>query len=155
MRGGHNAKSKSQHKRDRTYRADRHAELVEDSDFAGDLPERPDDLTADEVAVWELVTTTSPEGLLRAIDASELTGCCWWYGEYCKVMRAMRPMEAIEKDYYRLANLAAISWKHFAAAASRFAMTPADRARMKVAPKQEKVDDPLDALKLIGASRAS
>lgn len=147
-------KSLRQHKRDRTYRADRHGDRVPDEAFDGDL-ERPDDLSVDELAVWQLVVDTSPEGVLRAIDASELTGCCWWYGEYCKAMRAMRPMRVTVKAYYRLANLAAIAWKHFAAAASRFGMTPADRARLKMIPKQEKADDPLESLKLIGAPRAS
>lgn len=105
--------------------------------------------------MWCLVVDTSPEGVLRAIDATELTGCCWWYGEYIKAMQAMRPMRPTAKAYYRLANLAAIAWKHFAAAASRFGMTPADRARLKLSPPESKDDDPLDALGLIGAPRAS
>jgi len=128
---------------------------VDDRDFDGDLPERPSDLSVDELAVWDLVVNTSPEGVLRAIDESELTGCCWWYGEFCKAMRAMRPMKATQKAYYRLSNLAAIAWKHFAAAASRFGMTPADRARLKLTPQAKPDEDPLDKLGLIGAPRAS
>lgn len=145
-------KPKAKHIRDGTYREDRHGAMVDDSDFDGDLPERPADLSVDELAVWELVINSSPEGVLRAIDEAELTGCCWWYGEYCKVMRAMRPMKVTVKAYYRLASLAAIAWKHFAAAASRFGMTPADRARLKTAPSKPKDDsDPLATLKLLGA----
>jgi phage terminase small subunit len=152
---GRPAKSLHQHHRERTFRADRHGSRVRDEQFNGDLPERPSDLSADEVAVWELVVNTSPDGVLRAIDATELTGCCWWYGEYCKAMNAMRPMKATAKAYYRLANLAAIAWKHFAAAASRFGMTPADRTRLKLTAPVKEDDDPLDALGLIGAPRAS
>lgn len=152
---GRPPKPTNQHKRDRTFRVDRHGARVRDEQFAGDLPERPADLSADEVAVWELVVGTSPDGVLRAIDESELTGCCWWYGEYCKAMRAMRPMKVTAKAYYRIANLAAIAWKHFAAAASRFGMTPADRAKLKMTPPEKQDEDPLDALGLIGAPRAS
>ena len=148
---GRPPKSLKQHKQDRTYRADRHGSRVSDAAFEGDLPTRPDDLSVDELAVWELVVNTSPEGLLRSIDESELRGCCEWYGEYRKVMGAMRPMRATAKAYYRLANLAAIAWKHFAAAASRFGMTPADRARLKMMPKAVKEDDAMETLKLMGA----
>lgn len=151
---GQQPKSKSRHKRDGTFRADRHASLVDDRDFDGDLPERPADLSVDELAVWELVVGSSPDGVLRAIDQTELTGCCWWYGEYSKAMRAMRPMEVTDTEYYRLSQLAAIAWKHFAAAASRFGMTPADRSRLKVAVTERKQEDPLEALKLIGARHA-
>lgn len=151
---GQQPKTIARHKRDGTYRRDRHGDRVDDSDFEGDLPERPADLSVDELSVWELVLGTSPDGVLRAIDESELIGCCWWYGEYCKAMRCMRPMKATAKAYYRLANLAAIAWKHFAAAASRFGMTPADRARLKMTKADEKQEDPLEALKLIGAKRA-
>lgn len=152
---GRPPKSVAKHKRDRTFRADRHGLRVDDSAFDGDLPERPSDLTVDELSVWDLVAQTSPDGVLRAIDGSELTGCCWWYGEYCKAMRAMRPMKVTDEAYYRLSQLAAIAWKHFAAAASRFGMTPADRARLKLAAPEKTDDDPLNALGLIGAPRAS
>lgn len=149
---GRQPKSKSRHRREGTFRADRHADRVDDRDFDGELPERPDDLSVDELAVWSLVVDTSPSGVLRAIDQSELVGCCWWYGEFCKAMRTMRPMRATVKSYYRLSNLAAIAWKHFAAAASRFGMTPADRARLKVMPSKAKDEtDPLEALKIVGA----
>src|SRR5688572_26013881 len=139
-RGGENRKSRSRHKRDGTFRADRHAALVDDRDFDGDLPERPADLTADEVQVWSHVVDTSPDGVLRRIDESELIGLCHWYGEYRRLMDLMRKTKVTAKAYFRLATLAAIAWKHFAAAASRYGMTPADRARLKFAPSEKKPD---------------
>jgi P27 family predicted phage terminase small subunit len=149
---GQTPKSRSKHKRDGTFRADRHAALVDDSDFNGDLPERPADLSADELAVWDHVVETTPEGVLRLIDESELIGLCFWYGEYRRAIAAMRGMRITAKAYYRTIQLAAIAWKHFAAAASRFGMTPADRARLKIAPSKPKDDgDALENLKLVGA----
>lgn len=149
------SKSLRQHKHDRTYRPDRHALRVEDDAYEGDIPDPPDDLSQDELAVWSLVVETSPEGMLRRIDESKLIGCCQWYGEYCKVMRALRPMEATDTEYYRLIQMAAISWKHFAASSSQFGMSPLDRNRLKMPPAEKKEDDPLDTLGLIGAPRAS
>lgn len=98
---------------------------------------------------------TSPEGVLRSIDTSELVGLCHWYGEWGRIMGLMRETRITDKKYFRLATLAAIAWKHFAAAASRFGMTPADRAKLKLAPSESKQDDPLESLKLIGAPLAS
>lgn len=152
FRGGQNAKSKSRHKREGTFRADRHAAMVDDRDFAGDLPDRPGDLSPVEAEIWGHVVETTPAGILRRIDESELIGMVHWYGEYRRCMDEARRTSIAAKKYYRLIQMATMAWKHFAAAASRFGMTPADRARLKTMPaKTKEADDPLESLKLLGA----
>ena len=110
-------------------------------------------MTASELAVWDRVVGTAPDGILRAIDEAELIGLCNWYGEWKRLMDLMRQTDVEQKAYFRYATLAAIAWKHFAAAASRFGMTPADRARLRLAPKKEEEEDALSMLQRLGAKQ--
>lgn len=125
---------------------------MDDSAFAGELPPCP--LKGVAAELWAQVVASSPEGVLRAIDAPHLAGMCRWGAEYHRASTALAKTAPTNPAHYRLMLAAAMAWKHFAAASSRFGMTPIDRARLKSVPKDEKQDDPLHALKLIGAKQA-
>lgn len=150
---GRPRKTLAAHEKDRTFREDRHGGMVPDSAFQGDLPERPADLTADEVVVWDLITGTSPDGQLRAIDAPMLTGMCYSYGEYCRCKRKQRELGVCDPQYMRLGASAATEWKAFTNAAGRFGMSSADRVKLRTPPKKEEEEDALTMLSMIGAKR--
>lgn len=149
---GRPPKSKAQHKRDGTFVPSRHANRLDDSAFAGELPPCP--LTGTAAELWAQVVKASPEGQLRAIDESHLAGLCKWGSEYERINDALRDVDPVDPAHYRLLCAAAMAWKHFAAASSRFGMTPVDRARLKAPAVEQKEDDPLSALALYGAKHA-
>lgn len=149
---GRTPKSKAQHKRNGTYRKDRHGDRLDDSDFKGELPPCP--LTGLAAEIWAQVVASSPEGQLRAIDALHLEGLCQWGAECQRIQDALRNIDPADAGYYRMLQQMTMAWKHFAAASSRFGMTPVDRARLKAVPKEEKQDDPLSVLKMYGAKPA-
>jgi phage terminase small subunit len=150
-------KTTAQHKRDGTFRADRHGDRLDADEFGGSLPhECPAHLTNSYAReIWELVIQSSPPDVLQAIDETHLAGCCWWGGEFHRIADELDNTEPTEPAYYRLQCSAAMAWKHYAAASSRFGMTPIDRARLKVSPKAEESADPLSTLSMIGAKRGA
>ena len=148
---GRKPKTTAAHKRDGTTVKVRHADRVPDAAFPDAKIECPPELSGPAALIWHQVIAALPTDQVKQADVSQLAGLCHWYGEFQKVNEAIAELEVIDPAYYRLMTLAAIAWKHFAAASSRFGMTPVDRARMKMAVETKVEDDALETLKLIGA----
>lgn len=148
---GRKPKTTAAHKRDGTARKVRHADIVPESSFADATREAPVELSAEAALIWHATIAALPSDQIKQADVNQLAGMCHWYAEFQKVNAAAAEFEVFDPAYYRLMTLAAIAWKHFAAASSRFGMTPVDRARMKIAIETKTEDDALESLKLVGA----
>lgn len=81
-------------------------------------------LTDDALVMWEhLFPQLMCLGLATELDSAELTALCHWWGEYqnwCNSDAAVNP-------YRRIVGMAT-AYKQFRTIASKFGMTPSDRA---------------------------
>jgi phage terminase small subunit len=118
------------------FRKERHAGRVDEL-IGGSEPVKPD---LDDVAssVWDLVVTCLPAGVKSAIDAPALAGMCQWYSRYVSLMERLKGVEG-DKDEYRMIVMCSQAWKQFEGLAGRFGLSPVDRAKLKVPPRDEGV----------------
>lgn len=118
------------------FRSARHAGRVDEL-IGGTEPVKPE---LDDVAssVWDLVVTCLPADAKSSMDSPALAGMCQWYSRYVSLMQRLQDA-AGEKDEYRLIVMCSQAWKQFEGAAGRFGLTPVDRAKLKVPPKDEGV----------------
>ena len=143
------AKPTTQHKRDGTYRADRHGRRADAVIGKTELPTPPEHLKADAVAMWYEVCESLPPEVLVRLDMYQLTGMCEWWQQWRDLQKAIDSCnDVLDPTYFKLNQMCAIVWKHFAAASSRFGMTPTDRAKIKIAEKEKDDGDPLTLLKM-------
>lgn len=143
------AKPTAQHKKDGTYQASRHARRVDSEAAGGPLGEPPTDLDETGQHLWRQVVDLLPEDVVQKIDGATLRAMCEWWSQLRTIWDEMRDYRPTDEQYYRLNQMAAIASKHFNAAASRFGMTPSDRAKIKIADTERKESNPfkvLDAL---------
>jgi P27 family predicted phage terminase small subunit len=102
--------------------------------------EKPDWLDDDASWHWDLVATAYRQGILKAVDTSELIQACVWWSEWRKAHRALQTVDPAElpKMYQNLlysSDRAAGRWQK---AASLLGMSPVDRARIHVDSQPEK-----------------
>jgi hypothetical protein len=121
------------HLRDGTYRADRHGPIP-DEEPAGPPPAKPKDLTGVAEKFWNLVVAlVGPT--LRAADAPQLVQMCRWWARWKECEQAIDELaEGVEPgsmQYTRLLNSAVVCSANFDRVASRFGLTPADRAKLR------------------------
>lgn len=115
------------------YRADRHAESGDAVPATGTpMPTRK--LDAHGLCLWGAVVP----GLIAAkivgeADSQYLTDMCFWYSVHERAMKLVD--EALEGGKIPTAvTAAAIAWDKFDKIASRFGLTPSDRAKLRVQP---------------------
>jgi hypothetical protein len=125
------------------YREDRHGDRCDESMAIGE-PQKPDDLEEIESWAWDIVIGGLLPAAKAQIDAPLLIGLCRWYARWCEYDRRMR---AGEGDEYKNLVMAATAWKAFERCASRFGMSPADRAKLKLPASEKKADEFEDFLK--------
>lgn len=146
-------KTKAEHDRDGSFRPNRHAGMPSDADFAGAIGKIPTDFKGVEKRLWSRVVKSFPPEGLRRLDTDALEAMCRWYGQYHRIMQRMAEYDVEDGPYFKLVTLAGIAWKHAATAMTRFGLTPADRAKLRMPVKSKDDDDPLDMLKNLGAAR--
>jgi P27 family predicted phage terminase small subunit len=128
-----------------SYRPDRHGDAAKAWQPAG-APKMPTWLDADGSELWQsLAPTLTGRGVATAVDAAELGALCDWWSRYRAASRALDAIaDKQSTEFYRVSILASMAWKNFAAAASKFGLNPADRARLRItdgnAPKEELVE---------------
>ncbi len=145
-------KSTAAHKRDGTFRDDRHGDRVPDAEFPDAQLACPEDLSGEAAVAWYRVVKSLPPDYLKQADIDHLAGMCRWLAQFNAISAAMEKIEVTAPPYYKLSMLAGMAWKHFAAASSRFGMTPADRAKLRTPVVEKNRENALETLKLLGAS---
>lgn len=111
-----------------TYRKDRHGNRA-DVAFQPGEPEKPADLDADALWLWETVVGNLPPSGRSRIDAPLLWGMARWWSQWRQFDAELK---AGEGDPYKVMVMAAAAWKQFEGCASRFGMSPAARAALKL-----------------------
>lgn len=124
---GRKPKPLTVHLRNGTYKPSRHGVHPM---AAGELI-KPSDLKGEAAKLWERVADFCMTGGSGECDTDLLAGMCSWYAEYRRVAAAMVTLTPIDEDYKPLQYLAANAWRQFVDMASRFGLSPADRAKLK------------------------
>lgn len=123
----------AQHVLDGTYRHDRHADTWQPT---GE-PETPDWLGPDAQALWQsIVPPLVASGVATALDAAELAALCDWWGMYRQAIDKLPTLDPDSKLYFKTQMIAVTSFKQFSAIASKFGLTPSDRAKLQVTPQK-------------------
>lgn len=121
------------HLLDGTYREDRHG----NSFLPGGEPTKPDWLSPEANELWDLIVPQL-SGIATAVDAAELAALCDWWALYRIARRTLAEIsDRKSRSYYDAQILVGAAWKQFSAIASKFGLTPSDRARLQVSPPEE------------------
>ena len=112
-----------------TYRPSRHGALP---DSAEGEPTMPRDLDATARAYWrQVVPDLVSRGLAKAVDAGALRQLCELWSLYRKAMK-----EA-QKNPAEMARVVKVYFDAHQALAARFGLTPKDRQKLRMPPKQD------------------
>ena len=136
-------KPTSEHKRQGTFRDDRHGNRLDAAVKPG-VPAKPDDLPAESAQLWDTVLKHLPEGTASELDAAALEMCCRWFAEWKRCQRELESGE--QSDGYKWSIRAATASKQFSLLAGRFGLTPGDRTKLKVEPDKPKGETPWERL---------
>ncbi len=130
-------KSLEQHIKDGTYRRDRHGPRPEEiartpvsERVVPANPERPEDLTGVAGEVWDKLIGLLGEAV-HDRDRPLLAELCRWWAELKRVQTALAESAPGEKGYNQLLIAGGICSDKLDKLASRFGLTPADRAKLK------------------------
>lgn len=136
-------KSAAQHKRDGTYRADRHGQNDPPAFTASDDIHGPDYLSSDAKAEWERL---APElirlGMFTVADRAMFATYCQSYSDYWKLTAELNALDSwatkpTEKGYVCTVpqvNTRMKVWAVLKEAAARFGFDPSSRASMDIKP---------------------
>lgn len=117
-----------------TYRADRDGDPASLVRAAGS-PVAPAHLSGEALAFWgRIVPGLVASGVAAACDGPALTAMCEWWARYRRYSEALDAAPA-DGDAYQLLVMVGISTTNFDRLASRFGLTPSDRAKLRTEPK--------------------
>lgn len=126
--------------RDGTYKPSRHGPPPDTSaDVAP--PVKPADLEGDASALWDSLVELLA-GVVRDRDAAMLAELCWQWAELRRIKAVIAAKTPGEAGYNALLVAAGICTDKFDKIASRFGLTPSDRAKLgadKAGPAKPKV----------------
>lgn len=134
---GRPPKPTAQHKIEGTYNSTRHKDRIDDV-FEQGVPEKPSTLKGRASEAWDLITSGTPDAILCLVDQLSLEAAARWFAKWDQWMTNIEETPGGYKEQI----LAGHAWNQFQTIASKFGLTPADRAKIK-APEGQKEDDPL------------
>lgn len=148
---GPKPKSAAEHKLHGTFRTDRHGPVDHPMDNMDGEPVMPAGMPDQAVKLWKVIV---PQ-LMKAknaveIDSTQLAAMCRWWAQYNELMSRVESEAPYDSEtdnkQWRLEKRARAAWSAFDSIASRFGMTPSDRARLRSDVKAPKGVDPLSQL---------
>jgi len=117
-----------------TFRADRDGDLAAQVQ-AGGSPSPPEHLAGDALEFWnQVVPGLISAGVAAACDSPALAMMCEWWARHRRFSRQLDEMTIDPGEVYRTTILCGIAWTNFDKIASRFGLTPSDRAKLSVRP---------------------
>jgi hypothetical protein len=137
---GRPAKPTAQHKVDGTYNSTRHGKRI-DGAFQVGKPAKPSTLQGRASEAWDLIVEGTPDSVLCLVDALSLEAASRWFAKWDQWMTNIEESPGGYKEQI----LAGHAWNQFQTIASKFGLTPADRAKIK-APDGPSEEDPLVSL---------
>jgi phage terminase small subunit len=118
-----------------TYRPGRHEVQPR---AVGDLA-KPRDLGKFGSKLWDgVIDFIEQQAGAGECDTECVAGMCRWYNEYRRLAEAVAALPPTDEDHRTLLYSAATAWRSFIDMASRFGITPADRARLKHSAEEHK-----------------
>lgn len=151
MPAGRPRKPTGMHKVDGTFRADRHGERADAGHDFFQVPTKPKDLKGEGAKLWKLVVDNlAASRSTSKLDTASLHAMCKFWNRYLELdQRATE--NAFDDEFAEVLEERALkAWRAFDRIASRFGMTPADRAKLKVSPSEKKQVSPLESLGIVG-----
>jgi len=119
-----------------TYRRDRDGPIDCAVTTEGE-PVAPDWLAGEALEFWSLITPQLVKGRVAGkCDSSALAMLCWWYAEFLKLIRTVDETRKAGKTpspaQYVALGVTCDKWDKLA---SKFGLSPADRAKLKIEPQ--------------------
>lgn len=102
----------------------------------------PDGMGPDAERMWTEIVQQVPDEVLSTLDAFALEDCCRWYALSIAYHRQLTA-DPLDRE---IGKLAAVASQKLLAYASRFGLTPTDRARIKAPPPASDDIDPIAAI---------
>lgn len=130
MARGRPPKPVEKHVLDGTYRADRHGPLAGPAGATAPPPAKPADLAGEAAELWDHLSRLLA-GVVCERDGTHLAELCRWWAELRRTQAGLATAEVGGVRYTALLAAAAKCSQQFDRLASRFGLTPADRARLK------------------------
>lgn len=124
-----------------TYRADRHGPRPGDAEDGISPPAKPADLGGDAAALWDELAALLA-GTVRAADALQLAELCRWWATVRRIRTALDKAQPGSLRCSRLMGQISTAAAAADRIASRFGLTPSDRAKLgvvQVGPAKPKV----------------
>lgn len=143
---GRKPKPATMHMRQATYKPGRHGV----SPVAGGELIRPSDLKGDAAKLWDRVSDFAVQAGAGECDIACLDGMCRWYAEWRRCGAVLGSAIPGDEDHRTLQYVTSNAWKQFSEMASRFGLTPADRAKLRTG-----VEDSQSTLDRMFGNRAS
>ena len=110
-----------------TFRLDRN-KITPD---AKGVPVKPAGLGRYGSPLWDAVVEHATSIGAGACDSETLAGMCRWYDDYRRTRGALAKLPVNSRDFRATMYAAATAWRAFHDMASRFGLTPVDRAKLK------------------------
>jgi phage terminase small subunit len=124
---GRRPKPATLHMRQGTYKPGRH----QIQPTAGGELVRPTGLGQHGHRLWNAVIDFAETAGAGECDTECLAGMCRWYQQFRRMYELLEKLRPDDPRYVELMYPAAKAWKAFVDMASRFGLTPADRAKLK------------------------
>jgi len=136
--GGRPPKPTAAHKRDGTYKRTRHGNRT-DAPQTSSLPGPPEHFGRDAVLLWCRVVDSLPQETFGEQDFAGLQAACEWWDQYCRLRDSLASLDAAidPKGYSSVFNCVVKASQRFESLMARFGLSPVDRARLRLAPKEE------------------
>ena len=152
MTAGRPRKPTGLHKIDGTFRADRHGDRADAAHDFFAVPEKPADLVCEAEDLWDqVVGRLASSQSTSDLDTASLHAMCLWWQRFLDLNAKATEFAWDDERAEMYENRAIKAWRAFDRIASRFGMTPADRAKLKSNPKDEqKKANPLESLGIVG-----
>ena len=117
-----------------TFRADRDGDPSH-AVIGDGTPEMPKDLTGEAKKLWEqIVPGLVALGIAKAADTLALSQACRMYAEYRRAWKEVVKIPVILPAWSQTIYGANSLWTRIDSILSRFGMTPADRAKLRIEP---------------------
>lgn len=150
MPAGRPPKPTAMHKRDGTFRVDRHAERAANSGVYEGFPDMPDDLELAEQVVWVRIVGAMPRKILKSADTFALATACKWWVKHEVLLKQSWEYQHDPDLSEQFEKRAAKAWSICDRIFCRFGMTPADREKVKTSSEGETRETKLSRLGIIG-----
>ena len=132
-------KSTAQHKKDGSYRQDRHAKRLDTQGAIGH-PKRPDWLDKGQQELWAMVVETLPNEVLGRLDAASLEQLCICW----RAIQDLQPQVAADPSDKNLRCNMVAFMQQFQRLSDAFGLSPLARTKLTLPDNFNDRDDPLE-----------